>query len=511
MPRMIIYLTLILFIATASSFAQYGKISGSVIDKQSKEPLVGASVIVVGTTLGGATGIDGRYVILNISPGAYSVKATYIGYQDVTFDNVEVTSGLTKDLNFALSPTAVEVEPVIIVAERPLIEKSATNAIRISRAEDIEKLPVRGTQAVVSLQPGVVFQNDRIFIRGSRPSEVGFQIEGANTTNIIGGIKVGAAGSTNDEGGGSFITTIPEAVEEILVQAGGYNAEFGRANAGIVSSNLKTGRDKYKVMAQVESDNFADDGQKFLGTYSYGYSDYVLSLSGPAVADNVRFYLTGENRFIRNYYPVFWDGADFGVLKDDGTRGGDAVSTANVKWIPGNIPGTSNNRYSVNGTVLFDLKPLLIKTSVLYAWQRSRANGLSQDINIPQVVPLQNIFDLDRLPQIDQSNILLSAKGTYLFTPSFFSELTISYLDDRAKRYDANFDDNLLAYGDSIEGAKRGWQYRSYSDPPRPYDFFGFLFNRPGVPLAGFEKSRNNYFSGSLNVTSQTGRHEINH
>ena len=132
MPQRFVYILVVCIVAVSSVFAQTGKISGSVIDRQTKEPLIGATVLIVGSTMGAATGIDGRYVILNAPPGNYSVKTTYVGYQDVTVTNVDVTSGLTKELNFELSSTAVEVAPVTIIGERPLVEKSSTNAIRIT-------------------------------------------------------------------------------------------------------------------------------------------------------------------------------------------------------------------------------------------------------------------------------------------------------------------------------------------------------------------------------------------
>ncbi|MCK7526143.1 MAG: hypothetical protein MZV64_55315 [Ignavibacteriales bacterium] len=67
-------------------------------------------------------------------------------------------------------------------------------------------------------------------------------------------------------------------MQEVLVQAGGYTAEFGNANAGIVSSEFKTGTNQYKFSLRAETDNFGNyPGDKFLGTYSYGYSNYVVT------------------------------------------------------------------------------------------------------------------------------------------------------------------------------------------------------------------------------------------
>ena len=85
--------------------------------------------------MGAASGLDGTYNILNVPPGSYDVKATYVGYQEITVKALQVVSGLTAEANFAMSSTAVEISPIEIIAERPLIEKSATNAVRIMSSE----------------------------------------------------------------------------------------------------------------------------------------------------------------------------------------------------------------------------------------------------------------------------------------------------------------------------------------------------------------------------------------
>jgi hypothetical protein len=59
-----------------------GKIKGKVTDRETGEPLPGANVLIVGTTFGAASDFDGEFVILNVPPGVYTVKATFIGYQE---------------------------------------------------------------------------------------------------------------------------------------------------------------------------------------------------------------------------------------------------------------------------------------------------------------------------------------------------------------------------------------------------------------------------------------------
>ena len=496
MVRKILAILILVLISTGLTFAQYGKVMGKVVDKETGEPLIGANVLILGTTLGAATDVNGRYVIQNVPPGTYDIRASYVGYQSVTIRGIRVTAGLTETVNFELPSTAIATEPVTVVARRPLVERSATNAVRIIKAEEFEKLPVRGIGAYIAIQPGVVYQNGRFHIRGSRSDEIGFIVEGADVRNII------------SRNGGSLVTVIPDAVEEILIQAGGYSAEFGNANAGIVQQNFKTGTEKYHATVRVETDNFGNyPGKKFLGTYSYGYSDYVVTLSGPLFTKRLKLFLSGENNFIRDYAPMFFygppktwsDGTPFDTVYDTGALGGKKGDWQILKWDPGNIPGRFRNRYTFNGTALLDMKPLLVRLAGAFTWQRSRNNG-------PHII---NLFDLERLSLTDFSNLLLNLRFTYFFASKSYLEVNLNYLDRRAKTYDPYFKDDVLFYVDSLKAAEFGWEYPEYHTPPRPYDFYGFPFNRPGTPLTGYGKDHWSYYGGSIAFTSQVGRHEF--
>ena len=109
-------LILFLFIAApALLFAgTTGKLTGKIIDSNSKEPLPFVNVILMGTNLGAATDLDGRYTILNIPPGNYSVKAQSIGYQSVIVENVSISIDLTTVQDFALSESTIELEAVVV-------------------------------------------------------------------------------------------------------------------------------------------------------------------------------------------------------------------------------------------------------------------------------------------------------------------------------------------------------------------------------------------------------------
>ena len=514
MFRKIFTVVSLLLLITSVAIAQTGRIIGKVVDQQSDEPLIGANVIVVGTSLGAATDVNGSYIISQVPPGNYSIKASYIGYQDVTVEQTRVVSGLSAEVNFRLPSSTIATGEVVIVSERPLIEKSATNAVRIVSGEDLQSLPVRSIGAILALQPGVVQQNGNTFIRGSRADETGYILEGADVKNVY------------SRNGGSLVTVSPDALQELLVQAGGYTAEYGNANAGIVQQDFKTGTDKYHFSVRAETDNFgnANSSDKFLGTYSYGYSDYTVTLSGPVFSDKLKLFLTGENNFMRDYNPQFLYGSptafstgqllDTTKVYDTGINGGSSNDYRYLNWSGGSVPGRMQNRYTFNGTALLDLKPLLIKAAGAFTWQRQRGNDWTYNSVSPvpggaTITDLSNIYNLGRLPLYDNSNLLLNLKGTYFLSSNSYVEANLNYLDWRDKTYDPYMTDNFLDYSDSLKAAAYGWTFQNYTAQPAPYNFFGFDFTRPGNYLTNYIKQHRNYFGGSLAFTTQLGKHEF--
>ena len=134
-------------------FAGNGKISGTVKDAQSGETLPGANVTVQvnGATIGATTDVDGRYFILNVVPGIYEVKATFVGYQVVTQTDVKVSLDLTTDLQFQLQPEAISQEEMVVTAERPAVEKTHTKLLKCAHSLHASTLFANGAE--VDLYP----------------------------------------------------------------------------------------------------------------------------------------------------------------------------------------------------------------------------------------------------------------------------------------------------------------------------------------------------------------------
>ncbi len=265
--------------------AQDGKIRGRVIDMETGQPLLGANVFIEETTIGAAADINGEYIILGLSAGTYTIRVSFIGYAPIIMSNVRVSANLTTTQDFEMTSSAIQVGAIEVVSERPLINRNTTNTVRFITQEDLNNLPIRGLQNLVSLQAGVVQQDGRLYVRGGRAGELAYYVDGANTTNPI----------FNSEN----VSIIQEAIEELQLQAGGYTAEFGGANSAIVRTSVRTGGHNLNASVDYLTDRMASPGNEFLNTTGFGYSNIVITLGGP-VTDQLRFFIAGQQNFLRN-------------------------------------------------------------------------------------------------------------------------------------------------------------------------------------------------------------------
>lgn len=209
-----------------------GKIAGKVTDHETGEPLMGVNVVLVGTELGAATDLDGRYTILNVAPGTRSVTASMIGYNPMTIGNVLVKTDMTSRINFELTEGSLEGEAVTVTAERPMVEADLTSSKAVITSEEIALLPAESFQALLQTKAGVTEgSGGELHIRGGRTSEVLYMIDGIPVINpFSSGLGIGIATSM---------------IQELTLISGTFNAEYGKAMSGIVNLVTKEGADRF--------------------------------------------------------------------------------------------------------------------------------------------------------------------------------------------------------------------------------------------------------------------------
>ena len=219
-----------------------GKLSGKVTAEDGTG-LVGANVMVLGTGSGASASENGEYTILNVPAGSYTVSATFIGYSSQEISGVRVISGLNTVVDFSLATSTLEGDVVQVTAEKPLIQKDETSSINVMTGEQLNNLPIRSLDGVLATIPGVVVQNNDVHIRGGRDNEVAYYLNGASTTNL---------------GNRENLVYVPlEAIEELQVQVGGYDAEVSGANSGVVKRSLRRGSTDYPAYFMGETGNAA--------------------------------------------------------------------------------------------------------------------------------------------------------------------------------------------------------------------------------------------------------------
>ena len=484
MYRSIKFLILFLIISVPIvTLAQTGKLVGKVIDQQTGEPLIGANVIVEYTSLGAATDANGDFIILNVAPGAYSVKARFIGYREQIVENVRVSVNLTTEVNFALPTEEYGLEDIVIVAEKPLVDKNITNSTQIVSQEDIENLPVRGVNAIVSTQTGVVNQGGNLFIRGSRADAVAFYVDGVLVNNpVFGGAQTGV---------------INNAVEEIQLQAGGYSAEFGGANGGIVSTQTRSGTETYNFTFEGITDNFVDVGEKFLGTYSYGYSEMVLTAGGPILPSykKLKFFVAGSNTFQRS--PAqFYEGMNFKGIFDPQTGSQD---TLDLYYPDGYLVNWMRNSYQIQGNLTLDANPFTVRINGNFV-RTNRRNGVGK----------QGLAAFNSTGIGEDHTLSGSIKLTHVLSTKSFYDVIINGFDDFYVDMDPYFRHNITLYGDSIANAKYGRTLDGDGNAPNNVNLYTFAFTGGDFANAGYRKQKTQSLGGKINFLYQLDKnHEF--
>ena len=432
-----------------------GKLAGKVTDKETKELLIGANVAIEGTTLGAATDINGEYSILNVSSGLYSVRVTFVGYTTQRVSNVRVNSDLTTSLDVPLSSEAVTLEAIEIIAENPLINKDYTNTLTVKSSEQINNLPVRGIANVVGLQASVVKNdgNNLLYVRGGRATEVSYVVDGVPVNNPLSGVA-----------GNSFSGINQNTVEELKIQTGGFNAEYGTAMSGVVNLNTRSAGAKYTVSAEFITDAIA--GSNDLGSdNSYGYNVGNLAIGGPIVPgkDAATLFLSAERRSLKDNDP---------------------------KAVGGVKPNNEARSWNLGGKLsLRPVNELDIKIGGNYYGEKGNnwINSYRQ-------------FDAAHNPKFDNNSFSGYARLTHTLGAKLFYTLQGSYFTDKTEIGDGVWFDNLLAYGDpglnpshTSVGTNAGLIF-SLAPPP------GFVFDQ-------YLKTQSRIITASGDVNLQAGDH----
>jgi outer membrane receptor protein involved in Fe transport len=418
-----IFLASLLLLSCLNLYAQdKGSIKGVVRDAKSKEGLPAVNVKIVGTYYGAATDFDGNYQIQNINPGTYTLVYSIIGYTPVQRTNVTVVAGQVLAIDQNLGETVLTLgQEVTIIGEKPMFNIEETSSRRNVTSDDLKAATVNDVQDVVAQQVGVVESDNEIHIRGGRTYENSYLIDGVSVQDPLAGTGFGLQLSS-------------DAIQEMQVTTGGYNAEFGQATSGVVNVTLKEGGEKYLGDLSYKRDDLGLGNSPF---QSFNTELYDATLGGPEPITHYLFPLLG----LPDIGPVTFFGNAHVGLTDDFTKlhANQLISTS----FHGSrfAPKEDNNWF---GIVKFTWKPSPV-LKISYSYNISVAinqNSQMLQTNLEHVEPspgYQYIYSniLDNAMTYTHFNQLHSLNVTQTLSTSTFYELKLSHFYTNL-RADAN-------------------------------------------------------------------------
>ena len=201
-----------------------GKISGSIVNRETGESLPGANVVVVGTSQGAMADDDGEYYILNLRPGIYSISASMIGFQATTRKDVTIHADHTALISFELSTKVIEGEEIFVIADKEIIlmDRSASEVSIV--ADDIKKVPkIRDIKDYLNLEAGI--END--LIRGGSLDQTALMVDGMSFVD--------------NRSNQPVMMVNMSSIDQISIIKGGFNAEYGNIRSGLINIITKEG------------------------------------------------------------------------------------------------------------------------------------------------------------------------------------------------------------------------------------------------------------------------------
>lgn len=271
--------TFIILLLGNDLHAQSGIISGRVYNSINNEPIMFANVALEGTTLGATTDLDGNYRIENLQPGLYNVQISYVGFNDQTIPEIEVTNSKPAIVDVPLIESSQDLEEVVIKASPFTKTEESPVSLRTIGVAEIQRKPggSRDISKVVQTLPGVTstngFRND-LLIRGGAPNENRFYLDDVEVPNINHFATQGASGGPNGLINVDFI-------REVDFYSGAFPSNRGNALSSVFNFKQKDGR-KDRIGA----------------TVSLGSSDAALTLEGP-IGDKTTFLFSARQSYLQ--------------------------------------------------------------------------------------------------------------------------------------------------------------------------------------------------------------------
>ncbi len=285
-------------------FAQNGTLKGKITDKLTGDALTGATVTIVGTYKGSVADLDGNYVVKDIKHGDYTIRVSFVGFQDKQFTGIRIKKDEETFLNIALNESKTTMAEVEVIGEKAVVDLQSGKSEVTVGAADIKEMNVRNVQDVAALQNGVSVSPDGLQIRGGRVYETNYLVDGINAQDPLAGTGFG-------------VNVASGSVQDVTVVTGGSDAEFN-GTSGIILTKIKEGGDKTSFSGSWQRDNFGFN--KMTGS-AWNTDMAELNVGGtvPGTRNRLKYFVSGNMQLTDTYYRITADSLKSSILSDSKT------------------------------------------------------------------------------------------------------------------------------------------------------------------------------------------------
>ena len=459
-----------------------GKIRGTVVN-ESGELLPGATIMLVDTQLGAAADGSGSFFILQVPPGIYTVKALMVGYTTETIQGVIVSVDSTTTLTIKLKQRLAGSEEVMVNAKKEIVRKDNTSTVEKLDSSKIKNMVVSTVGDVLNIQKGASqisaagntidgsVNEERgdvggLHIRGGRGNEVTYMVNGVSTQNWMNGTTP--------------LDVSTDAIQEMSVMTGGFNAEYGNAMSAVINIVTKEGdRKKYHGGLTFTTDALLKKADKVSPGFfeaGYGYNNLGVFASGPIYGTKFSFMTTfdfTQRDAVGHRIPDIEDLPSDLAFYEDGVLNTDLVPeyyTPHTGYIG------QNYQVKISGNIIPAVK---LETDILGSFSETEFYQHAYRYN------------LKNYAENETKSLLVTERITHTLSSKTYYALTVGYFEFESRTIPARGSDGEI--GDFI---------RPYEETvERVYDPYN-LFYVDGHYIAFTEQSAK-YYTFKGEVTSQ--------
>ncbi|MCL2064918.1 MAG: TonB-dependent receptor [Candidatus Cloacimonetes bacterium] len=441
MQKKLLLIAVYILLIGVSLFAQTtGRLSGRVLN-ESGEGLSGINVIIAELQIGTVTDLGGRFMIINITPGVYTVQVMGISFATHVLENVRVSLDDTRTLpNIVLRRETVDMEIVTVVAQDVMLNTGTPGTVTSMTQETLSNVAVSDIEGAIAMTAGVNQGPDgSLNVRGGRSNEVVWTIDGMSVSDPV--------------DGGRAMSIDMDMVAEMRVMTGGFTAEFGNAQSGMINIITRDGTENWEGRVEALTDHIFNDGSNYdelkfsiggpFPVYFFNpslRSKFTFFLNGAAAWDDTRFrdhYRSSANEDLRYLSGSVYDVYDPYSERDS--------------FLGFELGNRNNNSYNLN-----------LKTTYNFNHFRKLTLAIRGDRNYRTPFSHQWRYALDHYAEIDtrQSQVMFTYDHTFDARKTL--QVRGSYFNNNVNQKPRGIKGNEYLLGDWLLIPENGYAFHGW-------------------------------------------------